>query len=499
MKLLMLLNALEGYEMDGNPELEISGLAYDSRKVQPGNLFVAIRGHALDGHRYLRDALTRGAAALVGESLGDVPAGVPAIRVPDSRRALARLAAQFYVHPHQDLTLIGITGTNGKTTTSYLLESILLAANRRAGVIGTINYRIGGETLPATVTTPESLDLMRLLRRMADRGASDVIMEVSSHALDQGRTGDCAFHAGVFTNLTRDHLDYHGTMEAYFEAKSRLFGLLDREGSAVINADDPMGRKLADRVRGKVLTYGLMDGADVGARILSASADGLRMVITTAEGDREVRSSLLGRVNAYNILAAAATARALGVKIDAVERGLERVKAVPGRLERVGPPGPPVAVVDYAHTPDALLKALQALKPLTTGRIISVFGCGGDRDRGKRYEMGLVAGEQSDLVVLTSDNPRSEDPLAIVEEIRRGVLDAGMEALEPAAPVPRHVRGYLLEVDRRRAIRRAFELAGDDDLILIAGKGHEDYQIIGGRRRPFDDREEAVLAARGGS
>jgi len=498
MKLRHLLDDVKEYDLSGDLELEITGLAYDSREVQPGYLFVAVRGHALDGHNFIRNALERGATALVVEEVQGVEATVATICVKDSRKALAKMASRFFGHPYKDVLMIGITGTNGKTTISYLLESVLSAAGRRPGVIGTINYRIAGEIEPAPVTTPESLDLMRQLRRMADRGATDVIMEVSSHALDQGRTGDCAFEAGIFTNLTRDHLDYHGNMGAYFNAKSRLFRALERGASAIINLDDPYGRSLCDLTDARVITYGLGEDARVRARILSADSKGLKVELKTPEAVREIRSSLFGEVNVYNILASAAAALALGLDLETVSRGIEALKVVPGRLEGVENDRGLTVIVDYAHTPDALLKAMKTLRPLTEGRLITVFGCGGDRDRGKRYDMGLAAGTESDLVIVTSDNPRSEDPSSIMAEIEKGVLESGMSRRNGDAGMPFDGTGYLMEPDRRTAIRKAFQTAADSDLILIAGKGHEDYQIVAGKKRHFDDREEAALAAAGG-
>ncbi len=494
-KLGHLLGAVKDYDLSGNPDREITGLAYDSREVKPGYLFVAIRGHALDGHGFIGSALERGAAALVVEAPCGVEAKIATVRVKDSRKTLSKMASRFFGYPDRAVRMIGITGTNGKTTVSYLLESVLSAAGRRTGVIGTINYRIGGESEPAPVTTPESLDLMRQLRRMADRGATDVIMEVSSHALDQGRTGDCTFEAGIFTNLTRDHLDYHGSMTAYFNAKSRMFRDLDRKALAVINQDDPYGRSLCDLTKAQVITYGLGEGAQIRASILSADSRGLRVELTAPSGIQEIRSSLLGEVNVYNILACAATALALGVDFETVSRGIEALKVVPGRLEGVENDRGLTVVVDYAHTPDALLKAMKTLRPLTEGRLITVFGCGGDRDRGKRYDMGLAAGTESDLVIVTSDNPRSEDPASIMAEIEKGVLESGMTRRNGDAGLPFEGDGYLMESDRRKAIRKAFQMAADRDLILIAGKGHEDYQIVAGKKKHFDDREEAVLAA----
>jgi UDP-N-acetylmuramoyl-L-alanyl-D-glutamate--2,6-diaminopimelate ligase len=500
MKLIHLLEGLKDYDLTGDPEQEIEGLAYDSRQIKPGHLFVALKGHALNGHHYLGDAVHNGAVALVGERFADLRVNLTKVRVTNSREALSKLAARFYDYPFRGINLIGITGTNGKTTTSYLLESILTAVGKKPGVIGTINYRYLGKTHAAPVTTPESLDLMRFLREMADAGVTDVIMEVSSHALDQKRTGECPFKLGVFTNFSRDHLDYHKTMEEYFKAKTLLFqglkkGETEADSTAVINMDDPRGEQLAGLIQVPVVTYGLDQRWDVTGKRLSADRTGLKARLITPVGEVGIRSSLIGEMNIYNILAASAAALSLNVPLDAVAEGIERLGMVPGRLELVENQGGLNLVVDYAHTPDALLKTLTNLRPIVNGKLITVFGCGGDRDKGKRSEMGLVAGENSDLVFITSDNPRTEDPLSIIGEIEKGIRATGLVRLNNSAQRPFTGSGYFVEADRRKAIRKAVALADETDLVLIAGKGHEDYQIVGGQRKPFDDREEATRAA----
>jgi UDP-N-acetylmuramoyl-L-alanyl-D-glutamate--2,6-diaminopimelate ligase len=502
MKLGRILEGLDHHELLGSPEQEIRGVVYDSRLAGPGSLFVALRGLRENGHRFIRNAVERGASAVVAEEIEGIPGSVTRVRVSDSRRALSKNALRFYRNPFRGLSVIGITGTNGKTTTSYLLESILKAAGARPGVLGTINYRYGGKQFPAPVTTPESLDMMRLVREMADEGVTHVIMEVSSHALDQGRTQDCPFRVAVFTNLSRDHLDYHKTMEEYFKAKSRLFSNLSGGGAAdrttaVINLDDPKGEDLLSMTRVRVVTYGGKKKCQVSTDSVHADRAGLTFRLRTPEGEREIHSDLLGDFNAYNIMAASAAATALGLSLDAVVEGVEALKTIPGRLELVPNSSGLVIVVDYAHTPDALLKSLQALRPHVPGRIITVFGCGGDRDKGKRLDMGRVAGKGSEVVFITSDNPRSEDPLSIVEEAERGVAEAGLEQKEwPCADLS--LRGaYFKEVDRRKAIGQAIRLACREDLVLIAGKGHEDYQIIGSEKKHFSDQEEAALAAGG--
>ena len=496
-----LVKGMSHYELSGDPEQPINGLAYDSRQVKPGNLFVALRGHEQDGHDYLRHALEKGAVALVGESFPGIGENVNRVRVKDSREALSKLSVLFYDHPFEGLNLIGITGTNGKTTTSYLLESILSTAGAKPGVVGTINYRYGGKTYPAPVTTPESLDLMRFIREMADDGVTDVIMEVSSHALDQKRTEGCPFRVAIFTNLSRDHLDYHHTMEAYFKAKSLLFSNLTKNGkgkenTAILNKDDPKGDELAALTQAKVMTYGIRAVCDVGVETIRADKAGLKGKLKTPRGERMFQSPLIGEVNVYNILAAVAAALALDITLDRVVEGIENLERVPGRLEPVDNPRGLTILVDYAHTPDALLNAITDVRPLVEGKLITVFGCGGDRDKGKRAEMGYVAGENSDLVFITSDNPRSEEPMSIIEQIEKGAKKSGMKKLERHASKRGRTKGYLMEVDRETAIRQAISEAEKEDLILIAGKGHEDYQIVGGERRHFDDREVAALAAR---
>ncbi|MFO7601976.1 MAG: UDP-N-acetylmuramoyl-L-alanyl-D-glutamate--2,6-diaminopimelate ligase [Candidatus Desulfacyla sp.] len=494
MRLRDLIDGMAIQDFQGDPDLEISGIAYDSRRVRPGGLFVALRGHRQDGHDYIGDAVSRGATGVMSElplSAGGVKQAnrVAMIRVPDARRALSFLAVRFFDAPFKTMNLIGITGTNGKTTTAYLLESILVAAGKQPGVIGTINYRFRGQVLEAPVTTPESLDLMQTLRSMADSAVTDVAMEVSSHSLDQGRVRGCPFHAAVFTNLSRDHLDYHRSMEAYFEAKARLFRPSGEMGDpspvhAVINADDPKGRDLIQLTKARVITYGMGGACHIRAEDLRVGREGVKARLITPAGQRDIASPLIGAHDIYNIMAAAGAAWAMGIGLDFIESGLSRLKKVPGRLERVENRRELPLIVDYAHTPDALLKALKAVRLLTTGRVITVFGCGGDRDRGKRREMGRAAGMGSDRVFITSDNPRTEDPAAIAAQIEAGVIESG-------------IKEYVLDLDRKRAIQRAVRLADNGDLVLIAGKGHETYQIIGNEKRPFDDRVVAAEAADG--
>jgi UDP-N-acetylmuramoyl-L-alanyl-D-glutamate--2,6-diaminopimelate ligase len=393
---------------------------------------------------------------------------------------------------------VGITGTNGKTSTTYILEAILGAAGHRVGVVGTVNYRVAETVWPAPVTTPESLDLQRLLREMRNHDVSHVFLEVSSHALDLRRVDCAVFNAGVFTNLSQDHLDYHRDLDDYFAAKSRLFLEIlanggSSQGLAVLNLDDPRGQALKDAVRVPTLTYGCHPDSQVRPLSHRFRQDGLEALLTTPRGDIEILSRLVGPFNLANILAATATALGLGFDLDTIARGIAALNGVPGRLERFGPPAGPGVFVDYAHTPAAITQALGALQTLDFSRLITLFGCGGDRDRTKRPLMARAAAAGSHLVIVTSDNPRTEDPLAIIREIEPGLEESGLPKLSAAAAAQGE-SGYLVVPDRRAAIRLAVALAKPGEAVLVAGKGHENYQIWGNARRHFDDREEVVQA-----
>ncbi|MCL4503737.1 MAG: UDP-N-acetylmuramoyl-L-alanyl-D-glutamate--2,6-diaminopimelate ligase [Deltaproteobacteria bacterium] len=492
-----LLAGLEGCRIQGNADLTVTGVAYHSGQVQPGEIFVALKGARTDGHRFVADALHRGAAAIVSEEDLEVPSGITVVQVKQARLALAHLSAALYGHPSRELTLVGITGTNGKTSTTYLLEAILESAGHQVGVIGTVNYRALRKTWPAPVTTPESLDLQRLLRVMQSSGVSHVCMEVSSHALDLHRVDRAAFDVGVFTNLSQDHLDYHRDLDDYFAAKSRLFLELLANGGApglaVLNLDEPRGQELKRRVQVPILTYGCHPGSQVRPLSYKFRPTGIQARLVSPAGEMEIDSRLVGPFNLANILAAAATALGLGLSPEEVTRGIKALPGVPGRLERFGPPEGPAVFVDYAHTPAAVTQALGALRQLDFARIITVFGCGGDRDRKKRPLMGRAAAAGSQLVVVTSDNPRTEDPLAIIKEIEPGVEAASLAKITKAA-AKRGAPGYLVVPDRREAIRLAVKLARPGDAVLVAGKGHENYQIWGTERRHFDDREEVTEA-----
>lgn len=485
----------------GDPSVEVTGLACHSREVKEGYLFAAIRGLQTDGNRFIPEALSRGARSLLVESRAEEAAGATQVVVPRIRDALARAAAAFYGDPSLSLTLVGITGTNGKTTCSYLLESILREAGGETGVIGTVNYRYAGRELAAATTTPESLDLQRLLAEMRAEGVTHAVLEVSSHALDLGRVKGCHFDAALFTNLTRDHLDYHGTMENYFRAKELLFTEILRESRkkdrfAVVNADDPRGEELGRSAGETVLRYGVETRYEIYPRRFSGDLDGIRAEIVTPRGGMEIASPLIGRHNLYNILAAVGAAEALAVPHPVTARGVGKMGRVPGRLDRV-PGGEGIRVfVDYAHTPDALERVLETLRSARPARLLVVFGCGGDRDRGKRPAMGRAAARGGDLAVATSDNPRTEDPLKILAEIEEGIRETGRRRISPEDFGAGRGGGYWILPDRREAIRRAVAAARPGDVVLIAGKGHEDYQIIGEARIHFDDREEALRAVR---
>jgi UDP-N-acetylmuramoyl-L-alanyl-D-glutamate--2,6-diaminopimelate ligase len=471
-------------------QAEVSSVAYDSRQVTPGALFVALRGVNADGARFAAQAIANGAIAIVAETAPPAGIAVPWVQVPSARAALAQLAAEFHGHPSEELALVGITGTNGKTTTSYVLASIFEAAGIKCGRIGTIGHQVGGRELDAARTTPEAPELQQMLRDMLKAGCGACVMEVSSHALALRRADNLRFAAGIFTNLTRDHLDFHGDMESYFSAKRRLFEILPDGAVGVINVDDRRGADLLSAAR-RPVTYAIDAAADVRPGPLTFSLDGLSFEVRTPRGTFHVRSPLVGRPNAYNILAASAAAMALDLPFSAIEAGISSLESVPGRFQVVSDPTDDVRIiVDYAHTDDALKNLLETARPLATGRLVTVFGCGGDRDRTKRPLMGAVAARLSDLVIVTSDNPRSEDPEKIIEEIRRGIV---MPA-DRIAPKGQKSTPSLAIVDRREAIERAIREAKPGDLLLIAGKGHEKYQTIGDRRLPFDDVEVARAA-----
>jgi UDP-N-acetylmuramoyl-L-alanyl-D-glutamate--2,6-diaminopimelate ligase len=468
----------------------VTSVTSDSRRVASGSLFVALRGLKADGTAFARDAIARGAIAVVSETAPPADAGVPWIQVSDARLALAALAAAFHGHPSDRLVLVGITGTNGKTTTSYLLASIFEAAGIKCGRIGTVGYHDGTREVEATRTTPEAPELQRMLGDMLAGGCGACVMEVSSHALTLRRADYLHFTAAIFSNLTRDHLDFHRDMEDYFAAKRRLFELLPPGGIGVINVDDRRGAALT-AIAPRPVTYAIDAPADVRPGRLHLSLDGLTFEVRTPRGTLSLRSPLVGRPNAYNILAAVAAAMALDLPFDAIEQGIAALGHVPGRFQLVSGPNDDVrVVVDYAHTDDALKNLLETARPLAGARVITVFGCGGDRDTSKRPLMGAVAARLSDLVLITSDNPRSEDPQQIIEEIKRGIVMPA-DRVPPKGQTGPKATPFLAIVDRKAAIERAIQDARAGDLVLVAGKGHEQYQEIGGRVLPFDDVEVA--------
>lgn len=474
---------------DATLDVPCRGVTHDSRRVEPGWVFVALRGLKSDGVDFAPQAITARAAAVVAERVPAVASDVPWVVVKDARLALAWLAAEFFGHPSRQMRVVGITGTNGKTTTSYLVRAIFEAAGIKCGVMGTVMYRIGERELAATRTTPEAPELQGLMREMVDAGSGACVMEVSSHALALRRADGIHFAGGVFTNLTRDHLDFHHDMENYFAAKRRLFEMLPPNAPAAVNVDDPRGPAIVE-VAQRPVTYAVNRQADVTPGPLSLSVAGLEFDARTPRGAVHVRSTLVGRPNVYNILAAISVTMALDVPLDAAERGIAQLQGVPGRFERVSSADEDITVIiDYAHTDDALRNLLEMARPLAARRLITVFGAGGDRDRTKRPLMGMVAARLSDVVVITSDNPRTEAPQRIIDEINLG---AQPEIRQRGADV-------TTIVDRRDAILYAVSHASAGDLVLIAGKGHEKYQEIGGRMLPFDDvavAREALEARR---
>ncbi|HEY6065342.1 MAG TPA: UDP-N-acetylmuramoyl-L-alanyl-D-glutamate--2,6-diaminopimelate ligase [Thermoanaerobaculia bacterium] len=465
-------------------DLEIAGISADSRAVRPGEIFVALRGEHADGWDHAREAVLRGATAVVSDRPAPEGVAVPWILVDSPRRALARLSAWLAGDPAEKLVLAGVTGTNGKTTTAMLLESILARRYGRAGFIGTVGYRTGRRELPAGQTTPEAPLLQRLLAEIVESETPAAAMEISSHALALDRVVGCRFDVAVFTNLTRDHLDFHGDLESYFQAKKMLFDLRKPGASAVVNVDDPSGRRLAAEVDPPVLTWSSRNAdADVRGEDIRCDLSGTSLAILHPGGRFRISSPLLGRFNGDNLLGAAAAGLALGFDEAVITEGVAGLARVPGRLEPVDAGQPYAILVDYAHTEDALRRLLEAVRDLTDRKIVLVFGCGGDRDRGKRVPMGRVAGTLADIAIATSDNPRSEDPNAILAEVEKGLALSG-EA------------DYRIVPDRREAIRTAIGLANPRTVVVIAGKGHERVQVIGDRQIPFDDREVAAGFAR---
>lgn len=470
--------------LQAQAERVVAGVCDDSRRLRAGEIFVAVKGSAVDGRQFVNEAVERGASVVVGE---DLPASERAlvVNVPDARAALAALAQRWYGVDGAGLSglkLLGVTGTNGKSTVAFMTRAILRAAGLRCGMLGTVHYDLCGRSVAAPMTTPGALHLAACLRECVDGGADAAVMEVSSHALDQKRTDGLRFSAAAFTNLSGDHLDYHRTFEAYRAAKARLFAGLDEKAIALVNRDDGNHAQIAANCRARVVSFSIGRDADITASITRSTSEGTYYRMRLAGRELVLENALVGRHNVYNALTAAGLAWAVGVGHEAIAAGLAAVRNIPGRLQRVPCASPADVFVDYAHTDDALRNVLSVLKPLARGRLIVVFGCGGDRDRTKRPRMARAAAEFADRVVVTSDNPRTERPEAIIEDILEG-FDAQAR------------REVLVEADRARAIHAALGMAGGGDIVLIAGKGHEDYQIIGERRIHFDDVEVAIQAA----
>ena len=505
MELAKLLEGVEIGRISGETRKEIEGITYHSRRVKKDFLFAAIRGMEADGHQFIGEAIDRGAVAVLLEQEREIGSRTM-VRVPNSRQALARVSSNFYGNPSSRVTLIGITGTNGKTTTTYLLESILKKAGCAVGVIGTVNYRYGQKRIPAPNTTPESLDLQRMLWEMVEDKITHVIMEVSSHGLDLDRVFGCEFDGVIFTNFTSDHLDYHKTLSQYFESKKKLFSdslvkSPKRRRFAVTNHDDPRGEEIVKGIDLPIVRYGLSPSCDLFADQVNFTFEGLSCRIRTPNVEFTLHSRLIGEYNLYNILAATSAGMAMGLPWETLKEGAEGLEGVSGRFEKVENQRGIHVIVDYAHTHDALERVLLGLKGIlggsthNGGKVITVFGCGGDRDRTKRPLMGEVAGRYSDLSILTSDNPRTEDPLAIMDEVEKGLKSPPLAKWQKSEISSwRSKKGYLKIPDRREAIQIAIQLAQPFDVVLIAGKGHEDYQIIGKEKIPFDDRVEARKA-----
>ncbi|MBB3127359.1 UDP-N-acetylmuramoyl-L-alanyl-D-glutamate--2,6-diaminopimelate ligase [Paenibacillus rhizosphaerae] len=492
MKLNELASALTTAQIIGDGDITITNIQVDSRKVAPGDLFICLPGHTVDGHDYAGQAAEKGAVALVVERKLDID--LPQIVVKDCRFAMAVLADAFFGSPSSHMKMIGVTGTNGKTTTTYLIEKMMSDQGVNTGLIGTIQMRYGGRTFPMSGTTPEALELQRSLDDMTANGVECCVMEVSSHALEQGRVKGTDFRTAIFTNLTQDHLDYHKTMEEYRAAKGLFFARLgnkfahqpEQRKFAVLNADDEASSYFAKITAAEVITYGVENSADVRATDVKVTAQGTSFHVDTFRGSADIQLRMVGKFNVYNALAAITAGLLEGIELENIKRSLESVPGVDGRVESVDAGQPFAVIVDYAHTPDGLENVLKTVNEFAEGRIITVFGCGGDRDRTKRPIMGKIAAKYSDFIFVTSDNPRTEDPELILKDIEQGLKD-------DSVPQER----YEMIVDRRTAIQKAIEMASPQDVVLIAGKGHETYQTIGTTNYDFDDREVAKEAIRG--
>jgi UDP-N-acetylmuramoyl-L-alanyl-D-glutamate--2,6-diaminopimelate ligase len=500
MQLDQLIEGLQTRNIQGSIRRDIKNISFNSKEIGADCLFVALKGTRVNGHDYIPEALDSGAQALIVEEDTQTENDVTIIRVPDTRTALAKVADCFYQHPSRKLTVIGITGTNGKTTISYLIESILKEAGHNPGVIGTIDYRFGTYHRAAPNTTPNALDLQKIMKEMVDAKVSHLIVEVSSHALDQHRVEALNFDVAVFTNLSSEHLDYHATIEQYAEAKKLLFTYYINQSTkektyAIINCNDALGNTLCKATKAQLLRYGSTEGVEVSLEHSNLTSEGLSMLVNTPQGEVEIHSPLIGTFNSENILAAVGTALTQDSTLDTIKKGIAQVHSIPGRLERVPNSRGLTILIDYAHTSDALDHVLTVLRSLCSGRLITVFGCGGDRDKTKRGPMGDTATRKSDLTIITSDNPRTEDPLDIIAQIKTGIDQSAINYLDLNELKEAGLRkAYTVIAQRRAAIRTAVRLTKPGDILLVAGKGHEDYQIIGTKRHHFSDREEITEA-----
>ena len=474
MKLSTLVHHLESGRTYNFSDVEITGITNDSRKVRPGYIFVAIKGHKADGHNFIKKSLENGAQAVVSEERFCLDQKIPQIIVCNTRKALSYLSCCFYNNPSQKINVVGITGTNGKTTTAFLTKSIIEKAGYETGLIGTINYHIGKKIIPAQETTPESVELQRLIAEMVAAKMKFAVMEVSSHSTVQHRIEDINFKTAVFTNISAEHMDYHKTITNYLDAKIGLFKNLTRDSFAILNADDEFSKYFADKTSAKILWYGIKNNADIKAEICRESTSNTMIKLNYSGTETDIKIPFMGLHNVYNTLASVASTISLGFELEVIKAGIETAPVIPGRLEAVPCKRGFRVVVDYAHTPHALETVLYALKNQVKGRILLVFGCGGDRDKEKRPMMGKVADENSDIFWITNDNPRSEDPISIIEDIKAGIKPG---------------RTFYNQTNRKKAIEEALAEAKSGDLVLIAGKGHERYQIIKDTRIPFDDRE----------
>jgi len=477
MKLKQLIKSIDTYNTySGLEDFEVAGISCNSKNVKDNFVFIAIKGANDDGHRFVQEAISKGAKAVIVQGARHKAQGTGQnlfILVKDTRKALARLAAEFYGHPSSKIKVIGVTGTNGKTTVTYLLEALLKEAGFAPSVIGTVNYRFKDRALPSKNTTPGPIELQSMLADMFFQGANYAVLEVSSHALDQNRTEGINFHSAIFTNLTQDHLDYHQTLENYFQAKTKLFGSINSGSFAIINNDNEHGRRLKRLTRAKIITYGIDNPADITAKDIKFDIAHTEFYLTTGKGEVRLKAGLIGRYNVYNILASVAWALQEGIDLSVIKSAIEKFYLVPGRLERINFDGDFSVFVDYAHTEDALENVIKTLRQLSSNRIIVVFGCGGERDKTKRPKMGSCVTELADCAIITNDNPRSEDPQKIIDDIKRGIKK----------------NNYSVILERFEAIKKSLGMATSGDIVLVAGKGHENYQLLKDKVIPFDDCE----------